>query len=62
MKKGILPALLGIAVTGGAIAMTQTDITRKMMNSKNRKAMITTGIIGYGLAHIVLGCLDILTE
>lgn len=42
--------------------MTQTDITIKIMNRKNREAIITTGIIGYGLAHIVLGGLDILTE
>lgn len=62
MKKGIFPALLGIAVTGGAMAMSQTNINKKLMSRKNRKVMITTGLMGYGLAHIVLGSLDILTE
>ena len=62
MRKGIVPALMGIAVTGGVIAMSQTDITKKAMSRKNREAMITTGLIGYGLAHIILGGFDMLTD
>lgn len=50
MKKGVLPALLGIAVTGAAIAMSETDITKKVMRRKDREAMVTTGLIGFGLA------------
>lgn len=62
MKKGILPALLGVAVTGAAIAMSDTDITKSVMKRKNRDTMLTTGLIGFGLAHVVLGGLDLFSD
>lgn len=62
MKKGVLPALLGIAVTGAAIAMSETDITKKAMRRKDREAMVTTGLIGFGLAHVVLGGMDLMSN
>ncbi|MBC8589093.1 hypothetical protein [Paratissierella segnis] len=62
MRKGILPAMLGIAVTGATIAMTDIDITKRIMHHKGREAMLTSGLIGFGLAHVVLGGLDLINN
>lgn len=62
MRKGILPAMLGMAVTGATIAMTDMDITKRAMHRKGREEMLTSGLIGFGLAHIVLGGLDLMNN
>lgn len=62
MKKGVIPALLGIAVTGATIAMTDPDVLERGLRRRNRDTMIATGLIGFGLAHVVLGGIDLFTE
>ena len=59
MREGVIPAALGTLVTAGAVAMRARDIKRRGMRSKDIVPMIETGVIGFGLAHIVLGAIDL---
>lgn len=50
IREGMIPTVLGTAVTAAGIAMQQ-----------NRKIdrMISNTVFGFGLAHIVLGAIDL---
>lgn len=51
IREGLIPAVLGTAVTAAGYAMKQ-----------NRKIdkMVSNTIFGFGLAHIVLGTIDLI--
>ena len=48
IREGIIPAALGVAVTATGIAL-------KQVNPK-----ISWGVTGFGLAHIILGGIDLI--
>ncbi|MCM3094049.1 MULTISPECIES: asparagine synthase [unclassified Cytobacillus] len=50
VREGLIPTVLGTAVTTAGYAMKQ-----------NRRAnnMLSDTIVGFGLAHIVLGAIDL---
>jgi hypothetical protein len=48
-RKGVIPTVLGTAVTATGAALTAMEIA----------PVIATGVVGFGLAHIVLGGIDI---
>ena len=50
IREGLIPAVLGSAVTASGYALRQ-------MQGKNN--MIANTVIGFGLAHIVLGAIDL---
>ncbi|MGM9929997.1 asparagine synthase [Pradoshia sp.] len=50
IREGLIPAVLGSAVTAGGYAF-------KQMRGSNK--MIANTVIGFGLAHIVLGAIDL---
>jgi len=50
IREGLIPAILGSAVTAGGYAL-------KQMQGKH--SMIANTVIGFGLAHIVLGAIDL---
>lgn len=52
MKEGLIPVLLGTAVS-----VTGYGLKRKAV-----APMISSGIVGFGLAHVVLGTIDLLTD
>lgn len=54
-KEGLVPTLLGTVVTGTSLATL--PIARN-----NKTKMITAGIVGFGLAHIVLGSIDLIQK
>lgn len=60
VREGLIPAVLGTAVTATGIAMRGADMRRNGMDKRNLAPMIASGIIGFGLAHIVLGGIDLL--
>lgn len=60
MREGILPLILGAVVTSSGIAMRVPDIRRHGMSKDEVLPMVATGLIGFGLAHIVLGSIDII--
>jgi hypothetical protein len=47
MREGILPTVLGSAVTASGVAL------------RNKYPMAAWGVVGFGLAHIVLGAIDL---
>ncbi|SDK95002.1 asparagine synthase [Natronincola ferrireducens] len=49
IQEGLIPTVLGTAVTA----------TGTMMQRKNIQPLISAGIIGFGLAHVVLGAIDL---
>lgn len=49
VREGIIPAVLGTIVSGTGATMTKKKIT----------PLIAAGILGFGLAHIVLGSIDL---
>jgi len=46
-REGLIPTVLGTAVTGAGIAMRDRT-----------NPALAWGIVGFGLAHIVLGAID----
>ena len=50
IREGAIPAALGTAVTAAGYAMKQTRCSNKM---------IANTIFGFGLAHVVLGVIDL---
>ncbi|MDP4145137.1 MAG: asparagine synthase [Bacillota bacterium] len=57
VKEGLIPTALGTAVTAGAIALRAREGFR--MRRRDIAPMIETAVIGFGLAHIVLGAIDL---
>jgi len=47
-REGLIPTILGTAVTAAGLALS------------NRNPVAGWGIAGFGLAHIVLGAIDLL--
>lgn len=48
VREGLIPTILGTAVT----------TTGALMKRKDVAPMIAAGIVGFGLAHVVLGAVD----
>ncbi|KXG76114.1 asparagine synthase [Thermotalea metallivorans] len=48
VREGLIPTVLGAAVTATGAIMKRRDIA----------PMIAAGIVGFGLAHVVLGTID----
>lgn len=50
VREGLIPTILGTAVTAAGFAMTKSPVA-------NKKYANT--VLGFGLAHIVLGAIDL---
>jgi hypothetical protein len=59
MKDGLIPTALGTVVTASAIALRTMDLGKKGIKQKDIIPMVETAVIGFGLAHIVLGTIDL---
>lgn len=53
-REGMIPTVLGAAVTATAATAAATKF-----RSKDTTSMIVAGVAGFGLAHIVLGAIDL---
>jgi len=58
IKEGVIPTVLGTVVTAGAAALRAKDMRSMKMSKKNMIPMAETALLGFGLAHIVLGAID----
>ena len=54
MREGLLPTMLGTVVTAAG-----ATLSRNNMKKKNMLPMLEAAVIGFGLAHIVLGAIDL---
>ncbi|HHV65488.1 MAG TPA: asparagine synthase [Peptococcaceae bacterium] len=59
-REGLWPTALGSAVTAAGVAMRFWDMRRNGMDKRTLMPMLEAGIIGFGLAHMVLGGIDLL--
>ncbi|NMA02811.1 MAG: asparagine synthase [Clostridia bacterium] len=50
VREGLIPTVLGTAVTATGV----------VMKKKNISPMVSAGIVGFGLAHVVLGAIDLI--
>lgn len=50
IREGLIPTVLGTAVTATGV----------MMKRNNISPMVSAGIVGFGLAHVVLGAIDLI--
>lgn len=58
-REGVIPAALGTAVTAAGVAMRAFDMKKNGMKKNQVMPMVGAGIIGFGLAHIILGGIDL---
>jgi hypothetical protein len=57
MREGLIPTILGTVVTA-----TGAAFSRNNMKKKNMLPMVEAAVIGFGLAHIVLGAIDLIED
>lgn len=57
VRSGFIPTALGVAITGGALALRYNDIKKRTRNPKIKKL-----VIGFGVAHILLGTIDLIRD
>ncbi|MBK5240066.1 asparagine synthase [Clostridium sp.] len=54
MREGLIPTILGSVVTAAGASFSKNN-----MKKKNVIPMVEAGVIGFGLAHIILGSIDL---
>lgn len=57
-REGLIPTVLGAAVTTAATA-AGAGMMKKEYDRNHLAPMVAAGIAGFGLAHIVLGSIDL---
>ena len=62
MREGIIPMLLGTAVTATGVAMRGVDMKKRGMTSHEKKVALGAGLVGLGAAHIILGAIDFASD
>lgn len=62
MREGLIPTVLGTAVTATGAAMRGMDMRKRGMRKNEIMPMVTAGVIGFGLAHVVLGTIDLVAD
>lgn len=60
MREGLIPTALGTVVTGAALASRASDMNKRSFRKQGAGSMIATGLVGFGLAHVVLGGIDLI--
>lgn len=60
MREGLIPVMLGTAVTATGVAMRSMDMKKNGMTKRDTKVAIGAGLVGLGLAHVVLGAIDLI--
>ena len=59
MKKGLIPLTLGTVVTATGIALDSNQSKTNKCRRNDYTSLIGTFLIGLGVAHILLGSIDI---
>ncbi len=60
MREGFIPTVLGTAVTTAGAVLEGTTMRRGRKGQNGMMPMVAAGIIGFGLAHVVLGTIDLI--
>jgi len=59
VREGTIPTLLGTGVTAAGVALKGMSMKQ---DQRDIMPMLAAGIIGFGLAHIVLGTIDMIDD
>lgn len=59
LKEGIVPIIAGSIVVSAGAVMKSMEMKQRNMRKDELMPMATAGIIGFGLAHLVLGSIDL---
>ncbi|MDF2841329.1 MAG: hypothetical protein K0Q99_2101 [Clostridia bacterium] len=62
MKEGLIPTLLGSAVLASGAMMRGIDMKKRGMHKKDIMPLVSAGLVGFGLAHVVLGTKDLVRK
>ncbi|MDP4094044.1 MAG: asparagine synthase [Bacillota bacterium] len=62
MREGLLPVIIGSAVTASGIAFRCMDMKKRGMTKHDAKVALGAGLVGLGAAHIILGAIDLFEE
>lgn len=60
MREGLIPTILGTGVTAAGIALK--GMSMKKSKVSNLVPMLSAGVIGFGLAHVLLGSIDLFED
>lgn len=59
IREGLIPVVLGTAVTAAGVMLEAIDMRSHGTRKYEKISMVAAGIAGFGLAHIVLGTIDL---
>jgi len=59
IREGLIPTALGTAVTTASAIWDGMEMKKRKSNNNDLRPMIAAGIVGFGLAHVVLGSIDL---
>ncbi len=62
MRSGLIPTVLGTAVTGATLYRNGQDVLKRGKSKRNMGAMVATGLLGFGLAHVLLGSIEMFRD
>lgn len=62
MREGLIPTVLGSAVTATGLAWRGYDMKKRGFDKHDTAIAIGAGIVGFGLAHVVLGSIDLVRK
>lgn len=61
MREGLVPILLGTAVTAAGAVMRGVDMKKHGMTKHDTAVALGAGLVGLGAAHIILGAIDLIS-
>ena len=62
MREGLIPVILGTAVTATGVVLRARNMKKRRMSRMDPKVALGAGVVGFGLAHIVLGAIDLIAD
>ena len=62
MIEGLIPTLLGSAVLASGTMMRGMDMKQRGMSKQDIMPLVSAGLVGFGLAHIILGTKDLVDK
>ena len=62
MREGLIPTLLGSSVLAAGTMIRGMDMERHGMHRRDVLPLIGAGLVGFGLAHVILGTKDLVKK